>query len=168
VSAADDLAKLLKQRNVRVVFAESCTAGLVAARLGEMPGISAYLCGSAVTYREATKVAWLGVKPEDLETFTAVSDPVAEQMALGVLQKTAEADYAAAITGHLGPDAPEGFDGVVIIASAWRDEAELRPFRLCLKRLQATGRLPRRAEAAELVFRELQSCIEATHALRQR
>jgi len=119
------LAEVLKQSNTKIVFAESCTAGLVAATLGGVSGISQWLCGSAVVYREATKTAWLGVPPnlfDDQGGPGAVSDAVARRMAIGVLSATPEADWCGAITGHLGPQAPVPLDGLVYIAIAHRDE----------------------------------------------
>lgn len=119
-SAARDLAEQLARARVRLVLAESCTAGLVAALLGEIPGISEWWCGSAVVYREATKTAWLGVAPRDLAKFTAVSAEVARGMACGALERTPEADVAVAVTGHLGPASPAGQDGLVFVGSAVR------------------------------------------------
>ncbi len=76
--AAGQLAKTLKQQGVKVVFAESCTGGLIAASLAQLPGISDWLCGSAVTYRNETKRQWLGVSGENLIRRGAVSATVAE------------------------------------------------------------------------------------------
>ena len=67
-AAAGRLASLLKVLDVRVAFAESCTAGLVAASLARTPGISQWLCGSAVVYRDATKAAWLDRKSTRLNS----------------------------------------------------------------------------------------------------
>lgn len=158
---AKKLATMLAERKVRIVLAESCTAGLASAALAQNPGISQWHCGSAVTYREATKQAWLDVSASDLKQFTAVSEPVAEQMALGVLEKTPEADYAASITGHLGPDAPAGFDGVVFVAVAKRANSatELRGVRRI--ELQATQRVERQNEAAATMLHLLSESIEA-------
>src|SRR3954465_4450135 len=82
------VAALLKSRDLRIVFAESCTGGLVSASLAQIPGISSQLCGSAVTYRDATKSEWLGVAPAKLKGKGAVSAGVARLMALGALKKT--------------------------------------------------------------------------------
>ena len=119
--AAQRLANALADKNVRIVFAESCTAGLVSATLAQVPGISQWHCGSAVVYRETTKTAWLAIPPEMIEKHGVVSAEVAQLMAAGVLQFTPEADISAAITGHLGPDAPLELDGVVYIAVARRE-----------------------------------------------
>ena len=62
-TVAAELAEQLAAKQQKIVFAESCTAGMAAALLGGCPGISAWLCGSAVTYREATKTRWLDIDP---------------------------------------------------------------------------------------------------------
>ncbi len=126
VKDATRLANELRTRGLRIVFAESCTAGLIAASLARFPGISEHLCGSAVVYRNATKTAWLGVSAQDLadESIGPVSKAVAAAMATGVLKRTREADLAASVTGHLGPDAPPELDGVIYVAVARRDPAD--------------------------------------------
>ena len=114
------IADLLKTTNTRIVLAESCTAGLVSAILGRVPGISEFHCGSAVVYRLDTKTHWLGVSEAMLRDPGPVSDEVATAMAAGVLERTPEATLAAAITGHLGPNAPADQDGLVFIGIARR------------------------------------------------
>lgn len=121
MSLVRQIADRLRQMQVRIVFAESCTAGLVSATLAREPGISEFHCGSAVVYRVETKRQWLGVPAALLDEFGAVSDPVARAMALGVLQRTPEADCSAAITGHLGPNSPADQDGLVFVAWARRN-----------------------------------------------
>lgn len=119
---AQDVAAALRSSGRQLVLAESCTAGLVAASLGSVPGISQFLCGSAVVYQERTKVAWLGVSDDTLRRVGAVSAEVADEMATTILERTPFADIAAAVTGHLGPDAPAGYDGLVFVAVKARDE----------------------------------------------
>lgn len=112
-TAARELAAILREHNRRLVLAESCTAGLVAATLAEVPGISEFLCGSAVVYQVATKVEWLGIDPALIATHNVVSEKVAVEMARRVLAQTPHADIAGAITGHLGPNAdPPELDGI--------------------------------------------------------
>lgn len=156
---ARELAAQLRDKNRRVVFAESCTAGLVSASLAGIPGISKWHCGSAVTYREATKTAWLDVSVEDLQQHSAVSEPVARQMALGVLQFTPEADYSAAVTGHLGPDAPPELDGVIYVAIAHRDPDGVHLVGMRRLQLETATRGDRQREAAALVLRQLAICL---------
>src|SRR4029079_19838829 len=86
----------------RVAPAESCTAGLLAARLTERPGSSEYVTGGVVAYSNEAKVELLGVDPALIEAHGAVSEPVAEAMADGALTRF-EADPAVAITGIAGP-----------------------------------------------------------------
>lgn len=116
-----EVALLLRQTGLRVVFAESCTAGLVTAALARVPGISEHLCGSAVVYRLDTKSKWLEIPAELLDDPGPVSDVIARLMAERVLAITPEADLAVSVTGHLGPGAPSDLDGVVYIGAVWRD-----------------------------------------------
>jgi PncC family amidohydrolase len=157
------LAKLLAERQVKVVFAESCTAGLVSASLARVPGISEFLCGSAVTYRNDTKNGWLSVEAKLLERPGPVSRVVVENMADGVLRATPEADWAASITGHLGPNAPRKLDGLVYIGVAKREsrsgrrpQAKVRVFKHFL---EATTRNARQREAVSLVLVRLGETI---------
>jgi nicotinamide-nucleotide amidase len=96
----DQIAQLLTGR--RIATAESCTGGLLAARLTERPGSSAYLAGGLVAYANDAKAELLGVDPALIETHGAVSEPVAEAMAAGALRSFG-ADTAVAITGVAGP-----------------------------------------------------------------
>lgn len=105
------LLKLLRETGHCIVFAESCTAGMIAGCLARIPGASDCMAGSSVVYQVTTKIAWLDVSSETLRDPGPVSQVVAEQMAEGVLQKTPHATVSASVTGHLGPDAPPDQDG---------------------------------------------------------
>ncbi|MBN1530071.1 MAG: competence/damage-inducible protein A [Thermoleophilaceae bacterium] len=96
----DQVAALLAGR--RIATAESCTAGLMAARLTERPGSSGYVAGGVVAYGNEAKSGLLGVGPALIERHGAVSPEVAEAMALGALERFG-ADTAVAITGIAGP-----------------------------------------------------------------
>ena len=113
---------LLKQRGETVTFAESCTGGLLAARLVGVPGASEVLHESHVTYSDAAKARVLGVKEETLAAHTAVSTETAIEMAEGA-RKISGADWAVSTTGYAGPDG--GADGTpvgtVYIAVAGKD-----------------------------------------------
>jgi nicotinamide-nucleotide amidase len=87
----------------RLGLAESCSGGLLAARITNLPGASAYMAGSVVSYSNEAKVDLLGVDPELIAAKGAVSLEVAEQMALGALERF-DADVAVSITGIAGPD----------------------------------------------------------------
>lgn len=100
-STVDDLvARALAGR--RIATAESCTAGMVAARLTDRPGSSDYVSGGVVAYSNDAKAELLGVDPALIEAHGAVSEPVAEAMAAGALRRFS-ADTAVAITGIAGP-----------------------------------------------------------------
>jgi nicotinamide-nucleotide amidase len=96
----DQIAQLLAGR--RIATAESCTAGLLAARLTERSGSSAYVAGGMVAYADEAKVELLGVDPALIKAHGAVSPAVAEAMADGALRRFG-ADTAIAITGIAGP-----------------------------------------------------------------
>src|SRR5262245_51961792 len=94
-AAARRVARLLKATNRKVVFAESCTGGLVSGALTAIPGISNYHCGGMVVYRNETKIAFLGIPKKLLDKVGPVSREVAALMAQNVLAKTPEAHIAA-------------------------------------------------------------------------
>jgi nicotinamide-nucleotide amidase len=95
------VAELLAGR--RLGLAESCSGGLLAARLTGLPGASTYFVGSAVAYSNAAKVELLGVDPALIEAHGAVSPEVAEAMSAGALERFG-ADTAISITGIAGPE----------------------------------------------------------------
>jgi competence/damage-inducible protein CinA-like protein len=96
----DQVAELLAGRTIAT--AESCTAGMVAARLTDRAGSSAYVAGGVVSYSNQAKMDLLGVDAELLAAHGAVSEPVAEAMAAGALTRFG-ADTAVATTGIAGP-----------------------------------------------------------------
>jgi nicotinamide-nucleotide amidase len=154
-AVARRLAEQLSATGTRLVLAESCTGGLAAAALTAVPGISAWFCGSAVTYRELTKVAWLDVSPTDLVRVSAVSGDVTRAMATGVLQRTAEAHVAAAVTGHLGPDAPADADGRLWVALAERAADQVSVVGVHAHQLAARSRRDRQQEAAAYLLAQV-------------
>jgi nicotinamide-nucleotide amidase len=101
-SLAEEVVHKLIESGVTLALAESCTGGLLAAELTEVPGISAVLLAGFVTYSDAAKVRDLGVDAALLETHGAVSVEVAEAMALGAARRTG-ARAAVSITGIAGP-----------------------------------------------------------------
>ena len=156
--SAARLADRLAVTGVQIVFAESCTSGWCAALLSQIPGISQYLCGSAVTYRNNTKEEWLDASAELLNdpAIGPVSEQIARQMCLGVLGHTPEADLAISVTGHLGPNAPEDQDGLIYIGVVRRDAIStptVNSFRLkSAPTYGGTLRAERQFEAVEHVY----------------
>jgi nicotinamide-nucleotide amidase len=113
--------KLLKN-DAKLVLAESCTSGMVAAELGQIPGISSCFCGSMVVYQTESKIAWLGLDERML--FDPCVGPVSawasRNLAERLLATTPQATIAAAITGHFGPGAPPELDGMIFLAAISR------------------------------------------------
>jgi nicotinamide-nucleotide amidase len=117
----DDLAgvvlKTCECRGFRIAVAESCTGGLLGARLTAIPGSSAVVQGGVIAYSNEVKRDLLGVRPETLEAYGAVSEQVAVEMAAGARRRTT-AEIGIAITGVAGPGGgtPEKPVGLVWIA----------------------------------------------------
>ncbi len=100
-SLPEVVGELLQRRGARVALAESCTGGLIASRLTDVPGSSAYVHAGWVLYSNDAKVA-LGVPPGRIETHGAVSEPVAEAMAAAA-RGAAGVEFGLAVTGIAGP-----------------------------------------------------------------
>jgi nicotinamide-nucleotide amidase len=94
---------ILRQRNATLAVAESCTGGMLGARLTAVPGSSQYFAGGVIAYSNALKRNLLGVPAETLESFGAVSAETAAAMAAGARER-AGSTYAVSITGVAGPD----------------------------------------------------------------
>lgn len=94
---------ILTERNQTIVTAESCTGGLIAAALTDIPGASAALYGGYVTYANSAKSKMIQVQPRLIRDYGAVSNQVARAMADGA-RNTARVDFAVAVTGIAGPD----------------------------------------------------------------
>lgn len=111
MSLAAEVLDAARARGILIATAESCTGGLIAAALTEVPGSSDIVDRGFVTYSNAAKRQMLGVKPATLDSFGAVSEEVAAQMASGALAHS-DANLAVAVTGIAGPGGsdhkPEG------------------------------------------------------------
>ncbi len=134
----DELASKVVEANTKagrkIVLAESCTGGLVAAALTEIPGSSSVLDRGFVTYSNDAKMDALGVSSEIIETFGAVSIACVWAMAQGALARS-DADVAVAISGVAGPEGGTELKpvGTVVFARAYRKadgepEGELKHF----------------------------------------
>jgi len=153
IGFAETCSQFLVDLNEKVVLAESCTGGLVASTLASIPGISNYLCGSFVTYRASSKRSWLGVKKSTIKSFSTESLQVVEEMAIGALKITPEANWGLSIVGHLGPDAPQEKDGVVWICIARRTrKGKIKVKSVTSHKLNGTERVPRQRAAAEIAL----------------
>ncbi|WP_199260768.1 CinA family protein [Paracoccus binzhouensis] len=101
-----EILDLARKRGVMIATAESCTGGLIAGRLTDVPGSSDAVDRGFVTYSNAAKIEMLGIRPETLETHGAVSEEIAAEMARGALARS-HAGIAVAVTGIAGPGGSE-------------------------------------------------------------
>ncbi len=96
------IGKVLQERGLKLVLAESCTGGLVGSRITDVPGSSEYFLGGVVAYAYEAKVDLLGVSWDTLNTRGAVSRETVLEMARGVRQRM-KADLAVSVSGIAGP-----------------------------------------------------------------
>ena len=153
----DDLARVLldacRSATLHIAVAESCTGGLLGARLTSIPGSSDVFIGGVIAYSNEVKQRELGVTRGDLEAHGAVSEAVVRQMAIGARQKFG-AELALAITGIAGPDGgtPEKPVGTVWICVAFGDRVEPR-------KIQSWG------DRQEVRYRAAQAAMELARRL---
>lgn len=108
----------LDQHNLTVVTAESCTAGLIAGSLADLPGCGKWFKSGYVTYSPEAKMHILRVSKDTIDRFNLTSEEVAREMVQGALQ-ISEANVAVANTGVAGPDSGEGGIPAGTVCFAW-------------------------------------------------
>ena len=122
-----EVIRLLRESRKRIVLAESCTGGAVAANFTMVPGVSEVFCGSMVVYRNDSKTQWLGLDPAMLADpeIGSVSPQTSQLLAQQVLARTPEADFALAVTGHFGPEAPAHLNRRIFVALVRRADFQV-------------------------------------------
>ena len=122
---------LLKEKGLTLGSAESCTGGLIAKRMTDLPGASAVFRGGVVSYTNAVKAGVLGVPEDLLEEHGAVSEPVARAMAQGA-RRVLGCDLAVSATGVAGPDPDDRGNpvGLVYVALAAGEDTWVRELQL--------------------------------------
>ena len=122
----DVVGRLLISKNITVSCAESCTGGLFAGTLTDIPGISCVFDRGIVTYSNKAKMEELGVKEDTLETFGAVSSQTAAEMAQGLAEKTGS-DLCISVTGIAGPDGGslQKPVGTAYVGIRWKGNTEM-------------------------------------------
>ena len=133
--------KLLSEKGLTLACAESCTGGGLTSRLVDFPGVSSVLLEGAVTYSNDAKVKRLGVEPETLESFGAVSSQTASEMAKGIVA-TSGADVGISTTGIAGPDGgnDEKPVGLVYIGLCIKGEVIVREYNFAGNRAKVRNR----------------------------
>jgi len=132
---------------IQCAVAESCTGGLLGAYITRLPGVSRWFAGGLIAYDNRVKIQLLGIDPELLHEYGAVSEQVARRMAHGVC-RLFDVHAAVSITGIAGPDggSPEKPVGLVWIACALRELAHTQAFQF-----QGTREQVRQAACAEAI-----------------
>jgi nicotinamide-nucleotide amidase len=121
LNLAAELGIVLKQQGWTLTLAESCTGGLAAQYITAIPGSSAWFDCGFVTYSNTAKLEILNVSQTTLDTYGAVSEETAHEMALGALKRS-HAHLAAAITGIAGPEGGTADKPVGTVCFAWMDK----------------------------------------------
>jgi nicotinamide-nucleotide amidase len=145
---------ILRERQLTLAAAESCTGGLVQDKITDIAGSSEYFMGGMVTYSNESKMKQLDVRRESLEKYGAVSEAVAKEMAEGI-RRVFRADIGIATTGIAGPGGgtPEKPVGIIYLGLASADSLTARKFQLIGDRIMIKAR---GAQAVlELLRREL-------------
>jgi len=148
------LSELLKQKQLTLAIAESCTGGLIGDRLTNIPGSSAFLLADVVAYSNDAKIRYLNIPGALIQKYGAVSKEVAEAMAKGV-RETAGSDIGISVTGIAGPTGgtPEKPVGLVWVAYADANEIVSLKFNFGDERLRVKERASQ--SALELVRRKI-------------
>ena len=147
----EQVVSLLQDKNFHISFAESCTGGLCAARLVGVASASAVFDAGVVTYANEAKIKYLGVKPEAIECYGVVSEPVAGQMAEGVA-KAQNAQVGVGVSGIAGPTGGTATKPVGMVCFGFYVDGELTTV---TKQFGDLGRNVVRETATEFVFETL-------------
>jgi len=125
------VSEMLLETDTTIAIAESCTGGLISARLTETPGISRVFNRGIISYSNRSKMENLHVKKRTLERFGAISRETAIEMAKGV-RSISGTDLGLSVTGIAGPDggSPEKPVGLVYIALDYRESTECKELKL--------------------------------------
>ena len=154
------IGQILAERGQKVVFAESCTGGLIGHRITNIPGSSEYYLGSITAYAYEAKVKWLDVSWDTLKAHGAVSREVVLEMAKGV-RDALKADIGLSVSGIAGPGGglPDKPVGTIWIGLATADESWARHFCWCGDRIQ------NKADSADAVLQMLLDYLQGEREL---
>ena len=159
ISSLEELIRdLLKEQDLTLGCAESCTGGLIAKRMTDLSGASQVFKGGIVSYTNEVKANVLGVPQEMLDQYGAVSAPVAQAMAEGA-RKVLNCDIAISTTGVAGPDKDDRDNevGTMFVAIATKDGSYIRPLTLGTRPMRQRLRTQTAHHAFDLARRYLQN-----------
>ncbi len=147
----------LRQRGMTLAVAESCTGGLLSKRITDLPGASDYYKGGVCSYTNEVKINLLGVQPDTLAQYGAVSAQTAEQMAAGAA-RVFGTDIGVGITGVAGPNPSEGKEVGLVYISVWfQGELITRETRNSLGRDRVRNQAA--SNALDIIRRKLQGVL---------
>ncbi len=133
LSLAKKTVELLKQKNLKIATAESCTGGMVSTYITAVSGASKVLEMGLVTYSNRIKNEILKVEKQTLDTMGAVSYDTAKQMAYNICALS-NADIGVSVTGVAGPDPQDGYTaGTVFVGICYKGETETVKLNICPK-----------------------------------
>ncbi len=155
-SLEQSVGRLLRTQHLKIATAESCTGGLVASMITDVPGSSDYFVGGVIAYAYEAKTELLGISQDSLLKYGAVSAEIARAMASGARRRL-DADIALGVTGILGPGGgtPEKPVGLVYIALSSREGETRREF------VWSGNRLENKQASANAALELLRQYLEA-------
>ena len=156
------LLELLKERELVLATAESCTGGLVAKRITDVPGSSSAFAGGVVTYSNEMKMKLLGVKEETLDSHGAVSHETAYEMARGLSDLTG-ADVCVSVTGIAGPDGGSDEKPVGLVYVGISIDKKARTYKLLLGEYGSREKI--RTATSEFVLGKLIELLESDNGV---
>lgn len=152
----DAVVDLIIEKGWHIAFAESCTGGLAAGRLVNVPNASRVLDVSFVTYANEAKIKYLGVSPDTISAHGVVSEEVAREMAEGVA-KAAGAEIGVGITGIAGPGGATATKPVGMVCFGFCIDGVCHTY---TKKFGALGRNKVRAMSVEFVYETLLELLQ--------
>lgn len=151
-TTANDIAKILLRKNLKISTAESCTGGLISSRLTDVEGSSAFVNANFVTYSNHAKHRFLNVSEETLKKYGAVSEECAYEMAAGLSTLTGN-DIVLCTTGVAGPTTSENKPvGLMYAACGYNDNVTVRKFELDSNYSRKNMKFMFSEEALKLVY----------------
>jgi nicotinamide-nucleotide amidase len=161
MNLVQSIAQLLLANNWKLALAESCTGGLVCAKLTELSGSSAWFERGYITYSNQAKIACLGVPAELIESQGAVSEAVAKAMAVGA-ERSAGTNVGVSITGIAGPTGGSIEKPVGTVCFGWSISKQASEnLTVCQTKLFPGDRAAIREQAAEYALTELLRLLSA-------
>ncbi|MEW5766129.1 MAG: CinA family protein [bacterium] len=155
------VSQILSERQLTIGIAESCSGGLISHQFTNVPGSSNYFIGGVVAYSNEVKMKILGVNPEVIQRFGAVSRETARAMALGIA-RLLKTDVGLGVTGIAGPSGgtKEKPVGLVYIALSFKGKVTIRKFNFTGERIEIKNQTA--AEAFRLIEGVIQGDMVTT------